>query len=71
MTTGLPSKITITETHERELDISSLRYAVVSRYNDITFALFKWKDRAEDYKKKYAYEAVIIDLKPCSPVRMK
>ncbi len=69
MTNTLPSTITVTETiiNRRNLDLSSIRYAVASPTTNDVFALFKWKDRAEAYVKKYAYEFSIIDLKPHKP----
>ena len=68
MTSTLPSTITVTETRERELDLSSIRYAVVNPSdNSRVYALFIWKDRADTYLKKYAHESTIIDLKPHKP----
>ena len=64
MTNTLPSKITITETYERELDLSNLKYAVVNPCDDTVYSLFKWRDRAEAYVKKYAHSYSIVDLRP-------
>ena len=64
MTTNLPSTITVTETHERELNLSHIRYAVISPTTNYVFAIFKWRDRAEAYVNKNALNFTIIDLKP-------
>ena len=66
----LPKTVTVTEVRERRLDLSYIRYAVVSDQDSATvYALFRWKERAEDYVKKYAQSYRIVDLDPQQPSR--
>lgn len=63
MSNSLPSNITVTETRQRELDLSSIRYAVVSSTRNTVYALFRWEDRAKTFVRDYAQGCSIIDLK--------
>ena len=71
MSNNLPNTITVTETHERKLDLSRLRYAVVSPCKNTVYALFGWRDRAETYVMASASDLPIIDLKPQLPIVSK
>ena len=64
MVNSLPSSITVTETRETKLDLSFIKWAVVNPKDNKVYSLFKWKDRAEAYVKKYAMDYDIVELNP-------
>ena len=57
----LPKTIDVPMPGTRALDLSKIYYAVVSGTPMSAFALFKWRDRAEDYRKRYGGTIVHIE----------
>lgn len=59
--TKLPTTLRVAVNSIQVLSLSEIRYAVTLQNNNIV-ALFRWLDRAEIYRDRYAMSEKIIDL---------
>ena len=59
----LPKTIDVPAPAHRPLNLSNILFAVVGDVDRqfTAFALFKWRDRAEEYRKKYGGTIVHIE----------